>query len=279
MPHDVQMEAKVRAEWLDDATCAAWRRWHDKSVHFWRELNAALFAHAMLAPGQRVLDLAGGTGDPGLEIARRVAPGEVVITDFAPPMVEIARDFAARDGVANVTCTAADAHALPFPDASFDRVTCRLGIMFFWDSQRALAEVRRVLRPGGRAVFLVWGPPEQNEFIRLLTGPFKKRRPPPGVSQQFRYAPAGMLGGEMRAAGFRNVLEEPLTVRIAWPGPPEELWQRQYEVSAPMRPYFNSFSEAERAECIAEVVAGLRSRYDGREIPTNAPIIVGTGEK
>jgi SAM-dependent methyltransferase len=279
MPHDAQMEAKVRAEWLDDTTCAAWRRWHDKSVHFWRELNAALFAHAALAPGQRVLDLAGGTGDPGLEIARRVAPGEVVITDFAPPMVEIARDFAARDGVANVTCVTADAHALPFPDASFDRVTCRLGIMFFWDSAKALAEIRRVLRPGGRAVFLVWGPPEQNEFIHLLTGPFKKRRPPPGVSQQFRYAPTGLLGGELRAAGFRNVLEESRTVRIAWPGPPEELWRRQYEVSAPMRPYFNSFSETERAECIAEVVAGLRTRYDGSGIPANAPIIVGAGEK
>jgi ubiquinone/menaquinone biosynthesis C-methylase UbiE len=273
------MEAKVRAEWLDDATCAAWRRWHDKSVHFWRELNDALIAHAALAPGQRVLDLAGGTGDPGLEVARRVAPGEVVITDFAPPMVEIARDFAARDGAANVTCMTADAHALPFPDASFDRVTCRLGIMFFWDSAGALAEVLRVLKPGGRAVFIVWGPPEQNEFIRLLTGPFKKRRPPPGVSQQFSYAAAGKLGGELRAAGFASVVEEPRTVRIAWPGPPEELWQRQYEVSAPMRPYFSSFPEAERAECVAEVVAGLRTRYDSREISAAAPIIVGVGAR
>lgn len=279
MPGDPQLEGKVRAEWLDDATCAAWRRWHDKSVHFWSELNAALFARAALTPGQRVLDLAGGTGDPGLEIARRVAPGEVVITDFAPQMVEIAREFAARDGLGNVTCTPADAHALPFPDDAFEVVTCRLGIMFFWDSARALAEVRRVLRPGGRAVFLVWGPPEQNEFIRLVTGPFKQRRPPPGVSQQFSYAAPGKLGGELQAAGFTSVVEEARVVRISWPGTPEELWQRQYEVSAPMRPYFNSFSETERAACIAEVVAGLRSRYDGREIPAAAPIIVGVGEK
>lgn len=279
MPCDPQMEAKVRAEWLDDATCAAWRRWHDKSVYFWRELNAALFAHAALAPGKRVLDLAGGTGDPGLEIARRVAPGEVVITDFAPQMVAIAREFAARDGLTNVTCATADAHALPFPDGAFDLVTCRLGIMFFWDSARALSEVRRVLRPGGRAVFLVWGPPEQNEFIRLLLGPFKKRRPPPGTPQQFRYAPAGLLGGELRAAGFQAVREEPRTVCTAWPGPPEELWRRQYEVSAPMRPYFDSFPESERAECVVEIITGLRGRFDGREIPLKVPIIIGTGEK
>jgi len=277
MPHDAQIEAKVRAEWLDDATCAAWWRWHDKSVYFWRELNAALLAHAALAPGKRVLDLAGGTGDPGLEIARRVAPGEVVITDFAPQMVEIARGFAARDGLTNVTCTTADAHALPFPDAAFDVVTCRLGIMFFWDSARALAEVRRVLRPGGRAVFLVWGSPEQNEFIRLVTGPFKKRCPPPGVSQQFSYAAPGKLGGELRAAGFASVVEETRTVRISWPGTPEELWQRQYEVSAPMRPYFDSFSGHERAECVAEVIEGLRGHHDGREIPLRVPIIVGAG--
>jgi ubiquinone/menaquinone biosynthesis C-methylase UbiE len=279
MAANPQIEAKVRAEWLDDATCAAWRRWHDKSVHFWRELNQALLAHVALAPGQRVLDLAGGTGDPGLEIARLVAPGEVTITDFAPQMVEIARGFAARDGVANVTCATADAHALPFPDSSFDRVTCRLGIMFFWDTAKALAEIRRVLRPGGRAVFVVWGPPEQNEFIRLVLGPFKKRRPPPGAPQQFSYAAAGKLGGELRAAGFQNVVEEARTVRIAWPGPPEELWRRQHEVSAPMRPYFNSFSEAERAECVAEVVAGLQTRYDGKEISACAPIIVGVGGK
>src|SRR6478736_7096343 len=65
-----KFEAKVKTEWLDDATCAAWRKWHDKSVHFWRELTRAQLAVAQLAPGQRVLDLASGTGDPALDVAR-----------------------------------------------------------------------------------------------------------------------------------------------------------------------------------------------------------------
>src|SRR5438876_382668 len=91
-----KFEAKVKTEWLDDATCAAWRRWHDKSVHFWRELTQQQLAVAGLAPGQRVLYLASGTGDPALEIARIVGPkGHVVVTDLAPQMLAIAKENAA----------------------------------------------------------------------------------------------------------------------------------------------------------------------------------------
>ena len=63
-------------------------------------------------------------------------------------------------------------------------------------------------------------------------------------------------------------------VRLAWPGSPEELWQRLYEVSAPMRPYFNSFAPEARADAIQEVVAGLAKFYDGKEVSTRAPVVV-----
>ena len=92
-----KFDSKVRTDWIDDATCAAWRKWHDKSVRWWSELTGALLAAARLAPGQRVLDLAGGTGDPALTIAQKVGPnGHVVITDLALQMPDIARDNATR---------------------------------------------------------------------------------------------------------------------------------------------------------------------------------------
>src|SRR5436190_1636860 len=160
-----KFEAKVRSEWMDDQTAAAWRRWHDKSVRFWQEFTDAILAAARLEPGHRVLDLASGTGDPAIDVARRVGPaGRVVATDIAPQMLTIARENVTRAGLHNVEFEVVDAHTLPFADATFDRVTCRLGVMFFWDCERALREIKRVLKPGGMAAFIAWGPVEQNEY-------------------------------------------------------------------------------------------------------------------
>lgn len=279
-----KFEAKVKTEWLDDATCAAWRRWHDKSVHFWRELTEQQLAVAGLAPGQRVLDLASGTGDPALDIARIVGPkGHVVVTDLAPQMLKIAKENAARAGLANLSYEVVDAHTMLFPDASFDRVTCRLGVMFFWDCQKALAEIRRVLKPGGIVSFICWGPITDNEYMRLATGAFNKRQPlpspPPGAPHPARFGTPGSLSTELRTAGFASCMEKSVTVTQRWPGPPEEVWTRQYEISAPLRPYFNSFAPDVQAEAIKETIAGFAKHYDGKEVVMRSAIVVATAMK
>ena len=113
-PNIGKFEAKVRAEWVDDATTEAWRRWHDKSVTFWHELTTAMLGVAQLGPGLRVLDLASGTGDPALTIAALVGTdGQVVMTDLAPQMIGIARENVARARLSNVMFDVADVHALP----------------------------------------------------------------------------------------------------------------------------------------------------------------------
>lgn len=277
-------EKKVRTEWMDDATAAAWRKWHDKSVEFWHELTDALFTAARLAPGQRVLDLASGTGDPAIALAQRVGPsGQVAITDLAPQMLQIAQENATRAGVRNVTFDVVDAHALPYADASFDRVTCRLGVMFFWNCVQALREIRRVLKPGGIAAFVAWGPVEQNEYMRTAMGPFKKRQPPPapppGAPTPYRFGAPGSLSAELKAAGYSDVNEATHTVSMNWPGPPAELWTRLYEVSAPMRPYFDSFAPEVREQAIKEAIAGLTPFYNGRHVATRSSIVVAAAVK
>jgi ubiquinone/menaquinone biosynthesis C-methylase UbiE len=279
-----QFEAKVRAEWMDEATANAWRRWHDKSVHFWDELTRELCAASHLAPGQRVLDLASGTGDPALTIAKRVGPtGHVVVTDLAPQMLEIARENAQRAGLANLSFAVVDAHTLPFAEGEFDRVTCRLGVMYFWDCRRALEEIHRVLKPGGIASFIAWGPVEENEYVRAALGPFKKRQPPPppppGAPQPYRFGEPGLLTAELSGAGFSRVSETARTLNAIWPGPPDELWTRLYEVSAPMRPYFNSFTPEIRADAVKEVVANLTQYFDGQRVTTKAAVVIATAEK
>jgi len=279
-----KFEAKVRAEWMDPETAAAWRKWHGQSVYYWQELTDALFEIAQLAPGQRVLDLASGTGDPALSIAQLVMPdGHVVITDISPQMTDIARENAEEVGVENVSFDVVDAHTMPYPDATFERVTCRLGVMFFWDCRKALGELRRVLKPGGVASFIAWGPAEQNEYMRTALGPFKRRSPmptpAPGTPQPYRFAAPGSLGAELRAAGFSQVKEEARTVKLSWPGPPAELWERMYEISAPMRPYLNSFTPEVRAEAVKEVIEGFTAFYNGSEVVTHAPIVMASAVK
>jgi SAM-dependent methyltransferase len=278
-PDTAKFETKVRTEWIDDATCAAWRKWHDKSVLFWSELTREMLAVSQLEPGHRVLDLASGTGDPALTVAEQVGPtGHVVVTDLAPQMLDIARENAARARLENLSYAVVDAHTLPYDDESFDRVTCRLGVMFFWDCTQALREIRRVLKPGGVASFIAWGPVDQNEYMRAAMGPFKKRQPPPtpapGAPQPYRFGQPNSLSAELLSAGFSTVEENTRQVRMTWPGSPEELWTRLYEVSAPMRPYFNSFAPEVRAEAVKEAVAQLAQYSVGGKVATRAAIVV-----
>ena len=119
--------------------------------HRWRERAAE---RAELEPGARALDVCCGTGDLALELARRVAPaGEVIGCDFSEPMLELARAKAAGRG-AEVRFEWADALELPYEDASFDVATVGFGVRNLADLERGLAELTRVLRPGGRLVIL-----------------------------------------------------------------------------------------------------------------------------
>ncbi len=98
----------------------------------------------------KVLDLACGSGEPSLSLARAVGPmGHVIATDIVPGMLEIAEENARRKGLSNIEFRIADAEAIPFPDESFDVVTCRFGVMFFSDPERAMREARRVLKNDG----------------------------------------------------------------------------------------------------------------------------------
>lgn len=164
-----------------------------------------------VVPGAKVLDVAAGAGDQTLDIAHRVGPtGEVVATDLSPAILALARTNAEQAGLRNVTTPVADAEALPLESGRFDGALCRLGLMLFPDPRRALRELHRVLRPGGRACALVFGRPEHNPCVTTLMAtalqhaglPPRDPAQPGGLLSLGR---PGLLDAMFRDAGFHDV--------------------------------------------------------------------------
>lgn len=158
----------MREQW--GGAAAMWRKWNDKFVAQTRAATELVVETAQVQPGMRVLDLASGTGEPALSLARAVElEGHAVATDLVPEMLATAQQKAEAQGLSNMEFRVTDAENLPFPDAAFDRVTCRFGLMFFPNVQKALAGIHRVLKPGERATFLVCGTYDESPwFLREI---------------------------------------------------------------------------------------------------------------
>jgi SAM-dependent methyltransferase len=179
----------VLREWSQAA--GAWRKWRSEFGIQSRAATDLIVEAAVPEPGMRVLDLASGSGQPAMSLARAVGPqGTVVATDLVPGMLLGAHQHAIELDYRNVVCAAANVEALPFRLGAFDRVTCRFGVMFFADLPLALAEVRRVLKPGRRAVFMAWGEAPRNNFFASTTGVLLRfvKSPPQGPDLAHRFA-------------------------------------------------------------------------------------------
>lgn len=268
-------------EWADPEVAAAWRRWHSKHAQQTRPLTDLLIQAAQIRPGLHVLDLASGAGEPALGLAQAVGPeGQVTATDLSEAMLSIIRDAAREQGLTNLRCRQADAAALPFPDQSFDAVTCRLGIMHIPNAARALREALRVLREGGRAAFLVWGPPSaQGMFLhhQILARHVPMPVPAPGEPHPLRFAQPGTLAAALREAGFQQVREETHHCVLSWRGSPEEVWQHTREVAAPLRRLLARLPAPLVAQVNEEIHAALRPASDGERVNQQAVVHVATG--
>jgi ubiquinone/menaquinone biosynthesis C-methylase UbiE len=226
---------------------AAW----ETSSHYWNKhqatieqmfapLSRALIEEARIGPGQTVLDVGGGSGEPSFTIARVVGEsGSVSYTDPAAGMVQSARNEAAKRGLANISFHQCAVESLPFADGTFDAVVGRLSAMFFADVLAGLGEMLRVAKAGGHVSLLVWARREANPFFNVVTETLDRFVPAEPEEEDapgaFRFAEPGKLAGLLRDAGATDVNERELVFTIQAPITVEQFWELRTEMSDTFR--------------------------------------------
>jgi SAM-dependent methyltransferase len=274
----------VRAEQID-----AWRAaapgWDRQRALFWeasRNLSERMIELLELEPGDRVIEVAAGPGDTGFLAAGLVGPsGSLLSTDAAPEMVDTARRRAEELGLTNVEFAVTDAAELSLEPNSFDAAICRFGVMLVPNCARAVAEVARVVRPGGRAVYGVWAEPARNPW---MTAPGRAalslgylEPPDPDAPGPFRLAAPGALRTLAEASGLERLHEE--EVKITWHARSlEEWWASTLDLSRTLAMLVGRLS-ADELEAVREGALELLREYVGSDgsmhVPGVARVLLG----
>jgi ubiquinone/menaquinone biosynthesis C-methylase UbiE len=259
-----------------------WRKWDDFTMAWLSPLGEEIISSLKLTPTDTVLDVAGGTGEPGLSIASIVRDGKVVITDLAEGMLEVARDNASAKGITNYETIACDACNLSFDDETFDAVSCRLGFMYFPDMLMAAREMVRVLKPGGRIATAVWGVPGKNLWVTATMGTINKTMqipaPPPGAPGIFRCGNPGFIASLFEQAGLKNISETEVSGKLHC-GNNETYWTFTNDVVAPAVAALSKADEATKDKIKKEVFDIVDQKNPDKKAALDYSAVIIYGEK
>jgi SAM-dependent methyltransferase len=205
----VAFKATTRAQW--ESAASAWHEWGPAIEDWLGAATERMLDDAGVSTGTRVLDVAAGAGGQTLTAARRVGPaGHVLATDISPAILAYAAATAGAAGLSQVATLEADGEALSgVPDASFDAAISRVGLIYFPDRHRALTEILRTLRPGGRISSVVYSTPDRNGFFAIPVGIIRRvaglPAPGPGLPGPFSMGTPGVAEAVHAEAGFVDV--------------------------------------------------------------------------
>jgi ubiquinone/menaquinone biosynthesis C-methylase UbiE len=236
-----------------------------------------------LEPGEQFLDVAAGPGGLSLPAARLGA--EVLASDWSPAMIKRFEARADQEGLRNGEGRVMDCHALDLPDDSFDVTGSQFGVMLVPDQARALREMVRVTKPGGRVLLIAYGFPAELDFLQIFLGALKAVAPAfPGLPDdppplEFQVADPEVLRRRLADAGLRDVRVERTAERPAFASG-QEMWDWVYYGNPIVEVILAAVNEDQRAR-LREVLDGMlreRAGADGRALLTNA-VNVGVGTK
>jgi ubiquinone/menaquinone biosynthesis C-methylase UbiE len=259
-----------------------WKKWDNLTMDFLKPMGDEIIRQLNPKDGDIVLDVASGTGEPGLTIASMLMDGKVVITDLAEDMLEIANESATKRGIKNIEIRVCDVCELPFADNTFDAISCRFGFMFFPDMLLAAKEMVRVLKPGGRIATSVWNVPEKNFWVTVTMGTINKNidlpTPPAGSPGIFRCAQDGFISDLFLEAGLKNISQKEIAGKLN-SKTKDEYWSMMTEVAAPVVAGLSKADGAMREKIKKEVYQVLNQKYPDGNIVIDASALVIYGEK
>jgi enediyne biosynthesis protein CalE5 len=275
-----EFRAGQRAQWNGAAN--GWRKWSPQIDKGGAPVSERLIELARIAPGDRVLDVAAGYGEPALTAAKHVGPdGEVVATDIAAEMLEFGRERAADAGVTNLRFVEVDASSLDFPEASFDAALSRWGIIFEPEPEATAARIRSFLKPGARMAISSWGTIEHVPMFALTIGTLMQRLqvppPPPGTPGPLARPTPEAIAALLEGGGFSNVEVEEIDVVFDYSSP-EEFVTCLREVAPPLTALLAQYPDDVQREGWAAITEAVQHRAGGEgpfELANQALLAVG----
>ncbi|MBD0289198.1 MAG: class I SAM-dependent methyltransferase, partial [Flavisolibacter sp.] len=170
----VKYKKTTHDQW--QAAAAAWYRWSNTLHHWLGKSTDKMLEMAGITTGQRILDIAAGAGEQSIMAAKKVGPsGYVLATDISANILEYAKKMAQKTGLQNIETKVMDGENLTLEDETFDAVISRVGLIYFPDQQKALKEMLRVLKPGGKVAATVYSTPEKNKFFSVPVSIIRQR--------------------------------------------------------------------------------------------------------
>lgn len=273
--HLEQVRDQQKASW--DHFSSGWKKWDELTMGWLQPVGAEIIRSLQPKGADVVLDIAAGTGEPGLTIATMLTDGHVVLTDLSPDMIEIAKENAQRRGIANIKAQTCDVSELPFDDHTFDAVSCRFGFMFFPDMELAAKEMVRVLKPGGRIATSVWNVPEKNDWVTAIMSRIRANvdlpPAPPDAPGIFRCAKDGLMVGLFRNAGLNNVVQSEVLGTMHY-GTIDTYWQMMTEMAAPVVTALSNANSETQAKIKTEVYDALQSSYPNGNVALSSSALV-----
>lgn len=244
-------------------------------------VSEALLAALAAKPGERILDLASGTGEPALTLARRLrGHANILGIDAADGMVQVAQAKAAKERLSGISFKCMPAEQLKLGDNSFDRVVCRFGVMLFEDPLQGLKEMRRVLKPGGHFALAVWSTPETFPTLQWSYEAFAKRLPEdlhPPLAKATSLGAPGLLEDLLEAAGFSEFTVQPRAFDYQFESF-EDFWDTM-EASDLLKQQYDALPQNERGKIRDEVGRFARDFIHDGQLRIPHEYLVAAGVK
>jgi ubiquinone/menaquinone biosynthesis C-methylase UbiE len=281
----MQMDAtefreRQRQDW--NVASKGWHDWQEEMQRDTRPVSERLVELAGIKPGDRVLDVAAGLGEPALTAAKVVGPdGSVVATDISSQMLAYGRKRAAAAGVENIEFVESDAASLDFPEKSFDAAVSRWGIIFDPDGEGAAARIRGFMKEGGKFAISSWGPPERVPMLSVPMGTVMTRLdvppPPPGTPGPLSRPTHEAISSILEGGGFSDVQVEELELGFEYDSP-EEFTRFIKEIAPPVSNLMRSHPQEVQDETWAAITEAVRAHAgDDGKVRMRNLVLVAAG--